>query len=216
MPVFRKVNTSYWQDPFILDLKYEEKAFYLYLITNSKTKQCGIYELPMKVIEMETGLDHEKIRTLLKKFIDEKKVVIDDNSNEILIVNWTKNNYSSSPKVQTCIDRKIRQVKSKMLISDYNTIVKEYINTINTISQEEKEEEKKEKKEDEKEALFLMQLRNLYSIWDIKVIEEDKDLIRLLIGIYGVDKVKDVFYKAVDKGKNYCNITFVQETLRKI
>ena len=29
MPVFRKVNTSFWQDPFILDLQFEEKALRL-------------------------------------------------------------------------------------------------------------------------------------------------------------------------------------------
>ena len=55
MAVYRQVQTSYWQDAFVLDLTPEEKFFYMYLMTNSKTTQCGIYELPKKVIEMETG-----------------------------------------------------------------------------------------------------------------------------------------------------------------
>jgi hypothetical protein len=214
MPVFRKVNTSYWQDPFILDLQFEEKAFYLYLITNSKTKQCGIYELPIKVIEMETGFDREKIRNLLKKFVDERKVVIDDITNEILIINWTKNNYSSSPKVQKCIDREIRLVKSKMLISEYNTIVKEYINTIDTISQEEKEEEKKEVEEEKKEAFHLTQVLSLSDIWGVKFSKDDIGLCRLLIVKYGFERVKDIFNKASDLGENHCNLDYVMKVLR--
>lgn len=46
MAVFRQIHIDFWQDGFILDLTPEEKYFYLYLMTNSKTTQCGVYELP--------------------------------------------------------------------------------------------------------------------------------------------------------------------------
>ena len=61
MSIYRHVHINYWQDAFILDLTPEEKYFYVYLLTNSKTKQCGIYELPMRIIETETGYNRENI-----------------------------------------------------------------------------------------------------------------------------------------------------------
>ena len=70
MAVFRKLNTSFWQDPLVLDLTPEEKYFYLYLMTNTKTNQCGIYEIPKKVMEMETGYNSETIDKLIKRFVE--------------------------------------------------------------------------------------------------------------------------------------------------
>jgi hypothetical protein len=55
MAVFRQIQISFWQDAFVLDLTPEEKYFYCYLLTNSKTAQCGIYELPKRIIEMSSG-----------------------------------------------------------------------------------------------------------------------------------------------------------------
>jgi hypothetical protein len=59
MAVFRKIEISFWQDNFVLELTPEEKFFYLYLMTNSKTRQSGVYSLPVKVIEFETGYNRE-------------------------------------------------------------------------------------------------------------------------------------------------------------
>ena len=55
MAVYRHIHINYWQDGFVLDLTPEEKYFYIYLMTNSKTSQCGIYELHRRIIETETG-----------------------------------------------------------------------------------------------------------------------------------------------------------------
>ena len=61
--IYRQVYTSFWQDGFVLTLTPEEKYFYLYLITNSKTSLCGIYELPIKIIEFETGYNRETVES---------------------------------------------------------------------------------------------------------------------------------------------------------
>lgn len=37
MAVYRHIHIDYWQDGFVLDLTPEEKYFYIYLMTNSKT-----------------------------------------------------------------------------------------------------------------------------------------------------------------------------------
>ena len=55
MAAYRHIHIDYWQDSFVLDLTPEEKYFYIYLMTNSKTTQCGVYSLHNRIIETETG-----------------------------------------------------------------------------------------------------------------------------------------------------------------
>lgn len=43
MAVYRNVQVNFWQDDFVLDLTPEERYFYVYLLTCSKTTQCGIF-----------------------------------------------------------------------------------------------------------------------------------------------------------------------------
>jgi hypothetical protein len=63
--IYRQVHVDFWQDGFVLDLTPEEKYFFLYLMTNSKTTQSGIYELPKRIIETETGYNRETVEKLL-------------------------------------------------------------------------------------------------------------------------------------------------------
>jgi len=56
MAKYRQLYTEFWSDSFVLELSSEEKFFYLYLLTNTKTTQSGIYEISRRFIETETGL----------------------------------------------------------------------------------------------------------------------------------------------------------------
>lgn len=117
MATYRQVYTSFWQDPFVITLTPEEKYFYLYLITNTKTTICGIYELSMKIAEIETGYNRETVEKLLNKFEhDYQKVVYSSKTNEICIVNWFKYNVNKSPKVKLAIESSFNKVKNKDLI----------------------------------------------------------------------------------------------------
>lgn len=49
-------------------------------MTNSKTTQCGVYELPRRIIEIETGYNRETVEKLLDRFEDYKKIVYDKSS----------------------------------------------------------------------------------------------------------------------------------------
>ena len=74
MAVFRQVYITFWQDKFILNLTPEEKYFYIYLMTNSKTKQCGCYEIPKRLMMFETGYNDETIDKLVNRFIEYDKI----------------------------------------------------------------------------------------------------------------------------------------------
>ncbi len=144
MAVYRQVHTSYWQDAFVLELTPEEKYFYLYLMTNSKTKQCGIYELPIKIIELETGYNTETIEKLIQKFTEYKKIIYSQETKEICLLNWPKYNPTKNPKIKKCVESELKQIKNRQLIA--------YIYPMQALSQEEKEEE--EEKEREKEDIM--------------------------------------------------------------
>jgi hypothetical protein len=136
MAIFRKVHTSFWSDSFVNDLTVDQKLFYIYILTNERTKQCGIYEITKKQICFDLGYSMDKVSILLKYFIDKKKIKYNESTKELAIKNWSKYNYSTSPKVKSCIIKELALVKDRVLI--------QYLNSIDTLSQEEQEEEQEE------------------------------------------------------------------------
>lgn len=161
MSVYRQVHVSFWQDAFVLDLTPEEKYFYVYLMTNSKTAQIGIYELPKRVIEMETGYNRETVEKLLQRFVDYKKIEYNESTREIILLNWPKHNWNNSPKIVTRVEKELRNVKHLPFVTEYLTIVDaiksddvsiqyQYpMDTKRTNKEKEKEKEKEKKKEKE-------------------------------------------------------------------
>ena len=61
MAVFRKVHVSFWSDSWISSLTVEQRYFYLYILTNEKTTQCGIYEITKKQIAFDTGYSIDRV-----------------------------------------------------------------------------------------------------------------------------------------------------------
>ena len=139
MAIYRQVYITFWQDPFIMELTPEEKYFYLYLMTNSKTKQCGCYELPKKIMEFETGYNRETVDKLIDRFVEYGKIKYDDKTNEILLMNWHKYNSSRSPKIAACIENELTYVKC---VAFKKYCIDTLSNSIDTDLQQEQEEEK--------------------------------------------------------------------------
>lgn len=126
MAVYRQIQTSFWQDEFVLNLTPEEKYFYLFLLTNSKTRQCGIYQLPMQIIIVETGYNQETVDKLLCRFIEYGKILYNPKTREIGILNWLKYNPMESPKTKACVNKELKEVKDKTLIDKIYPIQKGY------------------------------------------------------------------------------------------
>ena len=187
MAKYRAIQVDFWEDGFVLDLTPEEKYFYLYLLSNSRTTQCGCYELPYKVIEMQTGYNRETVQKLLKRFDDYGKINYNEETKEILIKNWYKHNFSKSPKVKNCILKEIEKIKNKdyknylyKVCIDYgysiDTVSKDYKNSNNSLNKDldsldidsgEKEKQKEDTAAPEKNVSKsvgndLKQFTNLY------------------------------------------------------
>ena len=136
MAKYRAIQVDFWEDGFVLDLTPEEKYFYLYLLSNSRTTQCGCYELPCKVIEMQTGYNRETVQKLLKRFEEYGKINYNEETKEILIKNWHKFNFSKSPKVRNCILKEIEKIKSKDYKDYLYRVCIEYGYPIDTVSKD--------------------------------------------------------------------------------
>ena len=163
MAKIRILQTEFWQDDFTLSLTPEEKFFYSYLLTNTKSNQVGCYSCPIKVMELETGYNRETVIKLIKKFIDYGKIMYNSNSSEIYIINWGKYNWNKSPNIFKCIMKEFEQIKTieykELIYHDLkdmgypiDTTYKPLISPLDTPCKKEKEEEKEEKKEEEKNS----------------------------------------------------------------
>ncbi|MGM2508254.1 hypothetical protein CN324_14780 [Bacillus anthracis] len=116
MAVYRNVQVNFWQDEFILDLTPEERYFYIYLLTGTKTKQCGIYVLPKRVAELETGYNMETVEKLLHRFVEYGKILYDAETKELYIINWLHYNPILNTNVEKCVLRELKTVKNKEFI----------------------------------------------------------------------------------------------------
>lgn len=116
MAVYRNVQVNFWQDEFILDLTPEERYFYIYLLTGTKTKQCGIYVLPKRVAELETGYSMETVEKLLNRFVAYGKILYNAETKELYILNWLHYNPILNTNVEKCVLRELKIVKNKEFI----------------------------------------------------------------------------------------------------
>lgn len=114
---YRQLHTDFWNDGFVLDLTPEEKYFYLYLMTNPNTAQCGIYELPKRIMETHTGYNRETVDKLLMRFIEYGKIDYCDETKEIMILNWIKYNQPNNINAIKCVNKELKNVKSGKFVS---------------------------------------------------------------------------------------------------
>lgn len=140
MAKFRNVSVKFWSDPFVESLTPEKKYFFLYLITNEHSSQCGIYEISFRQMSFETGYNQETIEKLVAFFEKSGKVKYSKKTNEIAIKNFIKHNPQGSPKVKAFVEKELKGVKDRLLIG--------YVYAIDTLSQQEEEQEEEQTKEE--------------------------------------------------------------------
>ena len=116
MAKYRQIYTEFWSDSFVFELAPEEKFFYLYLLTNTKSSQSGIYEISPKFIATETGYGKELVEQLLKKFCDYKKILYCETTNEIMVLNWITYNLPNNNNAVIGIQKQLLRVKNKAFL----------------------------------------------------------------------------------------------------
>jgi len=119
MAKFRMVHTEFWDDPKVVEeMTPEDKFFFLYLLTNSNTKQIGIYQITKKQMAFDIGYSLESINSLLDRFINHHELVTyNQDTRELAIKNWGKYNLNRGGKpMLDCVRSELEEVKDKALI----------------------------------------------------------------------------------------------------
>ncbi len=135
MAIYRNVHLTFWSDTKVTDeFTPEDKYFYLYLLTNPYTNLSGCYEISLKQISREMGYTQESIEGLIKRFSEVHKIIsYDKNSKEILLINWSKYNWTKSSKFITALEKEIESVKSEQ----FKEFLRNRLYGIDTVSENE-------------------------------------------------------------------------------
>lgn len=218
MAIYRAIYTSFWSDTKVSDnFTPEDKYFMLYCLTNDHTNLSGCYEVSIKQIANELGYDIDITKNLLRRFINIHKI-IDYNfeNNELYIKNWSKYNWTISPKLDIPLLREIKKIKTekfkKELAIKYNkrnTVSIPYRYSIDTVA-------------DSDSINNIFNINNINNINYIyiyieknfkkKLFEEDKLKIIEWVKEYSEPFVKLAFEISVDKGKT--NFGYVEAILK--
>jgi len=149
----RSVKTSFWSDEWIESLEVEEKYFFLYLLTNEKTKISGFYETTLKRMSFDTGLKKERIQEILKKFELAEKVYFEQGF--IQIINFVKNQELNT-NMQISVRNHLKQIPKTLKGYERLSNDSKGFQTLRK-KEKEKEKEKEIEKEIEKESQDVSQ-----------------------------------------------------------
>ena len=119
--VFRMIRPKFWTDPKVAeDFTVEDRYMFLYLLTNSHTTICGVYEISFKQMIVETGITEDKIKKILDRLINVHGVIdFDPVTREILILHWNRYNWTMSNSLLAGVRKSASAIK--------NTKFKEYV-----------------------------------------------------------------------------------------
>ncbi len=102
----RMVSTSFWSDNYSSNLDPIEKLLFLYLMTNERSTLAGVYELPLKIMAVETGIEIEMLKKIMQRFEAENKIRFQDGW--VAIKNYLKYHEHGSPTVKKGIEDAIK------------------------------------------------------------------------------------------------------------
>lgn len=108
----RVVNTHFWQDEYISNLDPIEKLLFLYFLTCPSTEICGIYEVPLKTIAVDSGIDKEMVLKIIKRLSKDKKIYY--KNGWVMIPNFHKHQ-NLNPSIITGMKASLKYVPKQML-----------------------------------------------------------------------------------------------------
>lgn len=104
----RYLDTKFWSDSYIEKLDPIEKLLFIYLMTNERTNLAGIYELPVKYMSVETGIEKSMLENILSRFERDNKVVLFEGW--VRLVNAIKHQNTSNVKIHAGIEKILEDV----------------------------------------------------------------------------------------------------------
>lgn len=114
----RLIDTELWNNEEIIEnFTAEDKYFWLYLLTSPHNNICGVFKNSPTLIARDMGLHKDTIVNLLYRFEKVHNLIFaDKETNEILILNWYKWNWTRSEDLMRTINKQMNEIKSKEIL----------------------------------------------------------------------------------------------------
>lgn len=108
----KSVDTHFWEDSYIDELDPIEKLVFLYLLTNPNCNLAGIYEVSLKKIAYQTGIDRDMLLKIIARFERDEKAYF--MSGRIILPNYAKHqNYN--PSMMIAVKRALNDLPSELI-----------------------------------------------------------------------------------------------------
>lgn len=84
----RSFDDAFWGDPFVQELDKDAKLLFIYLWTNKHCNSAGLYEITIRTIAFDTGLDEKKLPDIFDRLKHKVKWLPDCNT--VWVINFLK------------------------------------------------------------------------------------------------------------------------------
>lgn len=111
----RTVSSKFWEDSKVEEFSPEDRYTMLYLLTNPMTNLCGCYEISFRRMSRDLGYNSDMVAVIVDRLCASGVIKYDYQTNELLIVNWCKYNWTRSPKLHKPLEESIERIKSEPL-----------------------------------------------------------------------------------------------------
>lgn len=106
------IKDSFWTDSYISNLDPIEKLLFVYLLTNPLCNIAGIYEIQLRRIAFDTGIDKDMLEKLISRLVEDGKLLVIDDW--VVIINHAKHQSYKNPNVSKGIQRIIEELPEKV------------------------------------------------------------------------------------------------------
>jgi len=101
----RLIKTAFWSDHYTANLDPIEKLLFLYCLTSPDTNISGIYQVHIRAIAADTGIDKDMVLNILGRFERDGKIKYWDGW--MVIKNFIKNQNQRSPMILAGIEKEL-------------------------------------------------------------------------------------------------------------
>lgn len=116
MSKYHYINDDFWSDTWVVDrLNPLDRYLYLYLLTNRYTNMAGVYELSLRIMSFETGIEKDQLVTMLRHLQPKVMYVVNSDNGWVILRNGIKNQNYKNEKIKAGINRIIQGVPSDIL-----------------------------------------------------------------------------------------------------
>jgi hypothetical protein len=128
-----------WSDTWFEELSVEEKLLWVYFLTNQHANLIGIYEIGMKRISNETGIEINRLQTVMERFTNRSKLFY--NGQYIVIPNFLRHQKLANPNMEKSaknlydqLPSEVKKVLNSVGINDFETLKKGLPNRLQTVT----------------------------------------------------------------------------------